>query len=230
MPIIQKGAFVNGSIDFSKKDFNELVRQEKPTFLLTLTEKEEVTDKLNEYFEIGITKGIDKRYKCSLRKKWYSVPNISIPPEGFFFKRSHLYPKLIKNSANVHATDAAYKVSMKDGYKIEELICSFYNYVSLIFAELYGRRYGGGVLELTPNEFREIPIAYNNINQSDYHAFRNKFEKKTSIEKILTANQEILAKYIDNTDFSMLKRIYKKLINDRLLQGCNKKLSKNKMP
>ena len=38
-------------------------------------------------------------------------------------------------------------------------ICySFYNSLTLLYAEIAGRFYGGGVLELSPKEFRSLPF------------------------------------------------------------------------
>ncbi|CAN2041056.1 adenine-specific DNA-methyltransferase [Candidatus Magnetomoraceae bacterium gMMP-15] len=218
VPIIQKGSFVNGSIDFSKRDFKELVKQSKPAYLLSLNGKEKKHIKLEQYLKNGINLRINKRYKCSRRKNWYAVPNSSTPPDGFFFKRSHLYPKIVKNKANIYVTDAAYKIQMKTDYNIESLIFSFYNIITLIFAELTGRKYGGGVLELTPNEFKNLPIPYVNINLKNYRHFKQCFEKK-AIEDVLLYNYNI---FLDNyTIFSQnhiltLCNIYNKLITSRI--------------
>ncbi|MFA5011260.1 MAG: N-6 DNA methylase [Ignavibacteria bacterium] len=179
-PIIQKGFFVNGSVLFRKKDFNDLRKESKPIYLIDLN----VIDKNNqigEYLKIGVKLGIQNRYKTSIRKNWYSIPNIQTPSDGLFFKRCHEYPKLIINKAKVYATDSAYLVTMRNGYNIQDLVFSFYNSLTLLFSELNGRFYGGGVLELTPNEFKQLPIPYATISRNEFKNYTREFSNKSSI-------------------------------------------------
>ena len=151
---------------------------------------------------------INKRYKASLRNAWYEVPNIGTPPEAFFFKRCNEYPKLIKNNANVLSTDSAYTISMNEDYDINNLIFSFYNSLTLSFAELNGRYYGGGVLELTPNEFKNLPVPYLDVKVIDFNSFVKDFKNKTSINDICKRNDTIILKSIDkNLDSESIDKI-----------------------
>ncbi|HCA42812.1 MAG TPA: type I restriction endonuclease subunit M, partial [Bacteroidetes bacterium] len=194
--ILQKGVFVNGSVVLTKNDFAELISMSKPTFLITLDKNSEIhlNSKINEYLQLGVDKNLKERYKITIREKWYEVPNIGSPPDGFFFKRCNVYPKLVKNDAKVLVTDSAYKISMNDNNKMEDLIFSFYNSLTLSFAELNGRYYGGGVLELTPNEFKNLPIPYLNINLKLFNTFVEEFKSKKSIKEICLRNDLILLK------------------------------------
>jgi adenine-specific DNA-methyltransferase len=133
----------------------------------------------------GVNLGLPDGYKCSMRNHWYVIPNILPASDGFFFRRVHHYPKLLKNTAGILVTDTAYQVEMHEGFSIESLIYSFYNSLSLAFAELSGRYYGGGVLELTPSEFKSIPIPYQSINAETFKEYRTIFETKSSIEDVL---------------------------------------------
>lgn len=217
-PIVQKGFFVNGSVSFNDQDFNRLLDENKPAYLIdfNLMEDSDITPDIMEYLNIGIKKKIPTRFKCKQRDKWYKVPNISTIPEAFFFKRAHEYPKLLINKANVLVTDSAYKIEIKDRFDIQSFIFSFYNSLTLTFAELEGRYYGGGVLELTPNEFRILPIPY--IECNDFEVYENFFVNKTSIEEILTKyNYQILNSTLglNLDDISKIESIRKKLINKR---------------
>lgn len=198
-PIIQKGLFVNGSVVLNSEDFQLLVSESKPSYLISLDKSIEIgeNDRINTYFQNGLDLDINKRYKTSIREKWYEVPNIGIPAEGFFFKRCNEYPKLIKNEANVLVTDSAYKIEMNKDYNINSLIYSFYNSLTLAFAELDGRYYGGGVLELTPNEFKNLPLPYVDINNIKFESFVKEFENKKSIKDILRLNDVKILKSID---------------------------------
>ncbi len=198
-PIIQKGIFVNGSVVLTTKEFNVLINSLKPTYLLALDSNSRIRNnqKIHHYLKIGLQRKIHQRYKTSIRGNWSEVPNIGTPPEAFFFKRCNEYPKLIKNSANVLATDSAYTITMNGDYNLENLIFSFYNSLTLAFAELHGRYYGGGVLELTPNEFKNLPVPYVEIQKKDFNLFVNDFKAKDSIKDICKRNDTAILKTID---------------------------------
>lgn len=218
-PIIQKGLFVNGSVELNYKDFEVLVAESKPSYLVALDKSVNVkSESLQEYLNIGIERELDKRYKMTVREKWYEVPNVGTVPEAFFFKRCNEYPKLIKNNAKVLVTDSAYKVEMNGGYNIDDLIYSFYNSLTLSFAELNGRFYGGGVLELTPNEFKNLPIPYTTV--SDFDNYVKCFKNKNSIKDITKKNDKkilkAIFKKIDLDDIEKLAVIREKLFLKRV--------------
>ena len=223
-PIIQKGFFVNGSVELSQEDFNTLTKKSKPTYLIALDKNSviETRSALSDYIKVGEELEIDKRYKTSLRNKWYEVPNIGNASEAFFFKRCDEYPKLIKNSAQILATDSAYLISMIPDFDINSLIYSFYNSLTLTFAELYGRYYGGGVLELTPNEFKKVPLPYININAQDFKSFADYFKFKKNIKEVLILNDRAILKSFDkDLDEDTIQRLFN--IREKLFLRRTKK-------
>lgn len=187
-PIIQRGLFVNGSVIFDNVDYENLTKKKLPNRFLLINETDNITEGLNAYLQTGKNLNIHKRYKCSIRNKWFVVPNVSTVPQAFFFKRAHLYPKLLKNRANAYVTDSAYKIEMKEDFNLNSFIFSFYNSLTLLFAELEGRYYGGGVLELIPSEFKKLPLPYVVINDLEFENFVEDFENKTIIEDVLKRN------------------------------------------
>lgn len=218
-PIIQKGFFVNGSIVFDEVDLLHLEKTKHPTKLLQLNDNDVVSESLSEYLTLGVEREIPDRYKCKIRNKWYVIPNISTRPEAFFFKRSHHYPKLLKNNSSAYVTDSAYKIQVKEGYDLNSFIYSFYNSLTLIFSEIEGRYYGGGVLELTPSEFKKLPIPYTEIDDLQFEMFKTQFENKNQIEDVLDKNDfEILNSTLNLNDFEIkkLKVIRRKLLSKRM--------------
>jgi adenine-specific DNA-methyltransferase len=210
-PIIQKGAFVNGSVVLTAREFKVLIDNSKPTFLIALDKNSAIRKnaKLWSYLEIGKQRELDKRYKTALRDIWYEVPNIGNAPVAFFFKRCNEYPKLIKNAAGVLSTDSAYTVAMKDNFSIEGLIFSFYNSLTLAFAELHGRYYGGGVLELTPNEFKKLPTPFIDIPLSRFNSYVVDFKNKSSIKDVCMRNDSLILKSFDNRlDDDSINKLY----------------------
>jgi adenine-specific DNA-methyltransferase len=218
-PIVQKGFYVNGSVTFENEDFEKLVEENKPTYLLDFNKANpsKLSKSLVNYLQIGTDRELETRFKCRQRKHWYQVPNIANQSEAFFFKRAHEYPKLLKNNAKAYVTDSAYMIESKDGYQIENIIFSFYNSLTLAFAELEGRYYGGGVLEVTPNEFRALPLPYSTVN--NFEVYKNDFKNKKNIEYILSKyNFQILNSTLKltNEEINKVESIRKKLVNKRM--------------
>ena len=218
-PIIQKGLFADDSVFFGAREYNRLVSDGKPAFFIDLSSyKKNSCKNVEEYLNLGLEREIDCRFKCKQRSSWFKVPIVK-PEEGFFFKRSSNYPKFLKNSHKVYTTDSAYNVSPKTDFDIESIIFSFYNPLTLCFSELYGRHYGGGVLELTPNEFRKLPLPYMKIKSTDFTKFKSGFYNKKSIYDIFdTSGLRVLNGLtgFNISDLERLNNIYKKLVKRRM--------------
>lgn len=98
---------------------------------------------------------------------------------------------------------------MLDNFRIEDLVYSFYNSLTLSFAELNGRYYGGGVLELTPNEFKRLPIPFVNITPSRFNSFVSEFKSKVSIKEVCERNDMMILKSIDkDLDNDSIAKLY----------------------
>lgn len=106
------------------------------------------------YIELGESQDFHNRYKCRIRKPWYSVPSVYSTEIGML-KRSHDTPRLILNRLSAYTTDTAYRIRSDVG-TAEQLVYSFINGLTALSAELEGRHYGGGVLELVPSEIERL--------------------------------------------------------------------------
>jgi hypothetical protein len=82
-------------------------------------------------------------------------------------KRAHDTPRLILNSLRAYTTDTAYRIRVKSGTS-KKLVFNFINPLTALSAELEGRHYGGGVLELVPSEIEKLLIpAFINVTKFD---------------------------------------------------------------
>jgi len=124
----------------------------------------ELPDPLEEdgprrYLLSGEDAGLDKRYKTRIRSPWYRIPHIR-PGRLMLSKRSHYFPRLILNEANVVTTDTIYRGWMRPGFegREEDLAAVFHNSLTLLSAEVEGRSFGGGVLELVPSEIARLVV------------------------------------------------------------------------
>ena len=111
------------------------------------------------YLLDGEQRGLPERYKCRIREPWYRVPFIR-PGRLMMSKRSHHYPKVIINDAGVVTTDTIYRGSTIGSFagREEDLAAAFHNSLTLLTAEVEGRSFGGGVLELVPSEVARLLV------------------------------------------------------------------------
>ncbi|XOK60291.1 Eco57I restriction-modification methylase domain-containing protein [Paenibacillus elgii] len=220
LPIIKKSSFIKELINFSEQDYRLINQSGVSTNLLLFSEKDiELHDEnVKSYLNKLIQKQVDQRHKCKQRTKWFIVPSVWVS-EGFFFKRSHMYPKVIVNEAKVLVTDTAYRITMRENYNINSLTFSFYNSLTLVYAELYGRFYGGGVLELTPNEFKKLPLPYIEVSKDELLVLDSMFRDGLKIEHILEYTNSVILKSgfgFTDKEISFLNDTRKLLISRRL--------------
>ncbi|MEN2489035.1 N-6 DNA methylase [Flavobacterium sp. B11] len=222
-PILSKGSVLPNLLNFTDADYLKLLEaNQKVSFIQFPNEKKSELDKISlEYINKGESKlgdnegELHKRYKMTLRDNWYHVPSVW-NSEGVFVKRSHLFPKIIVNSANALATDSFYRLETKKDYDIRHLAFSFYNSLTFVLAELEGRFYGGGVLELTPNEFKNLSIPYSSyITAKEFNKLDLLIRKGEQINKILDYTDAILFRNTE-VDIKRLRKIRLELVNRRI--------------
>ncbi|EAM2341104.1 N-6 DNA methylase [Salmonella enterica] len=187
-----------------------------PTNFLYIDEEYEVLSKsVKSYIELGEAEEYHKRYKCRIRKPWFKVPSVYSTEVGML-KRCHDAPRLIHNKVGAYTTDTAYRVSSKVT-SAENLVCSFLNPLTAITAELEGRFYGGGVLELVPSEIEKLYIPI--VEGLDHNVDElNQLIKNGQIERVLRQQgTTILGKLgFTQEDNERLVEIWKKLRDRRL--------------
>ncbi len=155
------------SIIFSNEDLRECAIR-FPSWLLNLkgVEKADISPELLEYIRAGEEKKVHEGYKCRIRPRWFDVPSV-YAPDAFLFRQIHKAPFLVANRANAVSTDTIHRVRVYAGIDIDVLCAASINSLTFAWAEVCGRSYGGGVLELEPREAEELPIPYENADALD---------------------------------------------------------------
>ena len=146
------------SIHFKKSDFT--AHSEKhPSILIDLNgvADEDLSGELIEYIQQGERAGVHRGYKCSIRKRWFDVPSIYVP-DAFLFRQIHDAPLLVANKARATSTDTIHRVRFRQKMDAGTVAAAFCNSLTFAWAEVCGRSYGGGVLELEPREAEELPV------------------------------------------------------------------------
>lgn len=220
-PMLQKGMHTTAGLCFTDSDRQRIIDSGKSAHFLAFEDKpkDDFSADIRNYLDEGEGRELDQRYKMKLRKRWYIVPSLWMA-DGFFTKRSNIFPRVLINDAETLVTDSFYRIKMSDGYRIQNLAFSFYNSLTLIFAELEGRYYGGSVLELMPNECKNLPLPYCvKVTAKDVKKLDNLLRNKTTLSSILSFTDDIVLKKaygLNDKQLSRLSDIYRKLIKRRL--------------
>lgn len=218
-PMVGRSVQVN-SLCFTKADWQQNLANGAKANLLVFTPgaKENGNEGAKAYIENGEQQGINKGYKTSIRDEWYVIPSIKLS-DALFLRRNNLYPKFVLNDAQAYTTDTMHRVFIKKGVKRKAFVVSYYNSLSFAFAEILGRNFGGGVLELMPSEVEGVYLPYREENAKLFEQVDQMVrEKKTADEILDFTDKELLQKGMgfSETETKMARSIWYKLMGRRL--------------
>jgi adenine-specific DNA methylase len=165
-PMFGRSDHVKGLV-YSLNDHNSNKAGGLPANFLWFQDEDQdsLPGNIKKYLEIGLSQSLHTRFKCRTRRCWYKVPSVYSAPVAML-KRAHHYPRLVLNSANAYTTDTAYRIRPIN-IKPETLVFCFVNSLTCLMAELEGRHYGGGVLELVPSEIERLLIPTVKVKSSE---------------------------------------------------------------
>ena len=204
---------------FSNADWLLNTENQTPSFLLDVPNipLNELPDALKKYIDAGEAKEIHRGYKCRIRNRWYIVPSVWIP-QAFMLRQVHAYPKIILNDATATCTDTIHRVKFRNDAQPEYVAAAFMNSLTFAFSEVMGRSYGGGVLELEPNEAEKLPLPLLGSNKLDIQKL-DILERQGDIYAILDITDQLLLR--DHLGLSIeetrqLRTIWEKLRDRRI--------------
>lgn len=203
----------------SESDWLANVESQSPAFLFSPPDEPlyRLPVQLKEYVTSGEEKGLNKGYKCRIRNRWYIVPSVWIP-NAFMLRQVHHYPKIILNDASATCTDTIHRVRLRNGTPAKTVATAFLNSLTFAFSEILGRSYGGGVLELEPNEAEKLPLPLMGADSLDLNEL-DRLLRRGEISAVLDITDEVLLRQamglsIDET--RMLRNIWQKLRDRRV--------------
>lgn len=214
-PMFGKSQHCKGII-YDKKQHLDNIEKDLPVHFLYFDKPlNELPEKVQEYIKTGETDGLHERYKCRIRSPWFKVPSI-FNTKLAMLKRSHEAPRMIYNSYEAYTTDTAYRITANKDIIEDKLAYCFINPLTAIFAELEGRSYGGGVMELVPSEIRKLIIPFPDNIEYDIQELNNMI-LNCSMEECIEYQGQIIFKSLgfDSNVNIRLMNIWKKLKNRR---------------
>ena len=145
-------------LEFNEDDHKALVDAEAPALLVRPKSPED--DRLvDAWIQEGIGTGIDRRYKCARRNDWFRV-DLPSTPDAFATCARAGSPLLVLNRGECQNSNATHSVRWKPEPAVtrEAVAAGFLTSAVSAWAELHGRRYGGGVLKIEPGALKQAPV------------------------------------------------------------------------
>lgn len=227
-PMVGRSVQVN-SLCFTEADWKKNIANGAKANLLVFTPgvKDNGNEGVRTYIENGEQQGINKGYKTSIRDDWYVIPSIKLS-DALFLRRNNLYPKFVLNDAHAYTTDTMHRVFIKKGVNRKAFVVSYYNSLSFAFAEILGRNFGGGVLELMPSEVEGVYLPYRDENSELFEKVDLMVRMKKSADEILDfTDKELLQKGMgfSEKEIMLARSIWYKLMKRRLNKASVEKHS-----
>lgn len=218
-PMVGRSVQVN-SLCFTKTDWKRNLANGAKANLLVFTPavKEFGNDGIKLYIENGEQQEINKGYKTRIRDYWYVIPSIKLS-DALFLRRNNLYPKFVLNKAQAYTTDTMHRVYIKPQVNHKAFVVSYYNSLSFAFAEILGRNFGGGVLELMPSEVEGIYLPYKEQNELYFEQVDQMIREKRSSNDILDFTDNVLLRQgmgFTEEEIRLSRSIWHKLMGRRL--------------
>jgi adenine-specific DNA-methyltransferase len=223
-PLISRSMHLKGA-RVGKDDWTTMAESGGRVHLLDLKpiRGKKLSASLRRYIEQGEALDFHTGYKCSIRDPWYEVPSVWIP-DGFLFRQIYDFPRIVLNEAEATSTDTIHRLSAKTE-EPERIIANTYTWMTAASAEIEGRSYGGGVLELEPTEAERLllPAILNGalpLSECD------RLTREGRLDTVLEENARVVLighMGLSKSDTNLLKNIWEKMRNRRMSRGKSAK-------
>jgi len=215
VPIVTSAKVLRG-IRFGADDFKKVLAEGCPALLLNLREpKEKLSNSERSYLDLGEQKNVSKRYKCRIRDPWYAVPSVWAP-DGLLLRQAGEMPRLVHLSKKYAATDTIHRVTWRTPSLGRRHAASFMNTWTLMAAEITGRSYGGGVLELMPSEANQLPMPEPKANLDKvFGAVDESVRSRNFYDAVSIVDNLVMPKWMSGAEKCSAESILRNLISRR---------------
>ena len=183
-------------------------------YLLHLPTEVNGHEGLRRLISEGEEAGYHTGYKCRIRKPWYRVPSIW-EPDCFFFRQIYDFPRIVVNKAGATSTDTIHR--FRSHVAPSRVAANLYTHLTAASAEIEGRSYGGGVLELEPTEAERL-MAPKQLNRAMSITEVDSLVREKKLQEVLDHNDRaVLQDGLGLTpgDCKRLRRIWRRMRDRR---------------
>ncbi len=199
-------------------DWGLLAAEDSKCLLLQLgdTPRDQLSAEARAYVEWGEAHDVHEGYKCRIRRpNWWRVPSVWAP-DAFLLRQIHDGPRIIANHAGATCTDTIHRLRVRAGVNPAALAAASVNSLTFAFAEIRGRSYGGGVLEIEPSEAESLPFPHptSDLCLDELDAIA----RAHGSERLLDHVDSVVLRSagLDRTHIDRLRGIWRKLSTRRL--------------
>jgi adenine-specific DNA methylase len=221
VPLVGRSSQLRGA-SLNEGEWQSFADEGQRVYLLLLNGSNKIRLKagVKWYVQKGEERGFHLGYKCSIRDPWYTLPSVWVP-DSFFFRQIYDFPRAVLNCANAVSTDTIHRMRFKRNSTA--VVPNLYTHLTAASAEIEGRSYGGGVLELEPNEAEHLLVP-KTLRRGLPLSEIDRLVRAGMLEDVLRENDRlILAELgISRSECKMLRRIWQKM---RERRRSRKKLS-----
>ena len=225
IPLISRSAHLKGA-RIDKQDWKSLEIDDQLVNLLHLSPISGMTPKtaLKRYIRLGEGLKVHEGYKCSIREPWYQVPSVWIP-DAFVFRQIYDFPRVVLNAAEATSTDTIHRMRCKNDPHL--VVTNTYTSLTAASAEIEGRSYGGGILELEPREAEWILMPKQLVPALSLEEIDNLIRNDRLYQVIDENDRRILRENLglSATECRMLRRVWEKMRDRRLSRRRRAQLS-----
>jgi adenine-specific DNA-methyltransferase len=215
IPLIGRSSQLMGVI-VDRTEWQSLADGGRDVHLLLLgsSDKPALNAGAGRYIKFGEDKEFNRGYKCSIRSPWYVVPSIWIP-DCFLFRQIYDFPRAVLNRAQAISTDTIHRMRCKSNPT--SVLKNLYTHLTAASAEIEGRSYGGGVLELEPTEAERL-LMPKTLRKGLPISEIDRLVRAGKIEDVLKEHDRLILRPIGLSvaDCRMLRQIWNKMRQRRL--------------
>jgi len=218
-PLVSRSVQLKGA-RLNKTDWKSLSAAGDRVHLLNISpdQAKRLNAKLRNYIEHGEQQKYHTGYKCSIRKPWFLVPSVWVP-DGFAFRQIYDFPRMVLNTSGATSTDTIHRLSSK-GANAERIIANTYTWLTAASAEIEGRSYGGGVLELEPTEAERLLMPAQ-LNGAMPLTEADKLTRAGRLDDVLEENARVILMGhmgLSASDCTLLKGVWTKMRDRRMVR------------
>jgi adenine-specific DNA methylase len=221
-PLVSRSQQLSGTT-FTPADLAALDKTTARTRLLVLSRQNQPTGPIAAYLEEGATAGVPNGYKCGIRPVWWEVPG-PWAPDGFMLRQISTAPRLSANLAGATSTDTVHRIRTRAGVAMPALAAVAYNSATFALAEVLGRSYGGGILELEPTECEALPVPDPALVPDDLATKVDELVRQRRTDDALDlVDRLILVEQLglEPTEITVLRRAWSQLRDRRARRGTS---------
>lgn len=213
--LVSKTAHLRG-VTLSETEWEALANNQERVNLLYVEKTTKLSKALAQYVKQGESLDVHKGYKCSIRTPWYSVPSVWAP-DAFIFRQIYDFPRAVINHAGATSTDTIHRLTATNG-NATQVVEALYTSLTGASAEIEGRSYGGGVLEIEPTEAERLLIPKRLGGGLPLHEI-DKLIRLGKLQDVLDENDRLILRNqigMSIEECQQLRSIWKKMMARRL--------------